>query len=76
MVPIYKGERDVTNCSVYREVKFLKHGMKIIERVSEKRIRALVEVGIMQIKFMPGGGMTDYFFIVKTMQKEYKKKDK
>ena len=28
MVPMYKGE-DVTNCSAYRGVKLLEHGMKI-----------------------------------------------
>ena len=44
MVPIYKGKGDVTNCSAYtnKRVKLLEHGMKIIERVLEKRIKALI----------------------------------
>ena len=41
MVSIYKGKGDLTNCTAYRIVKLLKHGMKIIERVLEKRIKAL-----------------------------------
>ena len=44
VVPIYKGKGDVMNCGAYRGVKLLEHGMKIVERVLEKRIRALVEV--------------------------------
>ena len=44
MVPIYNGKGDVMNCSTYRGVKLLEYGIKIIERVLEKRIRALVEV--------------------------------
>ena len=48
MVPIYKGKGDVTNCSAFSGVKLLEHGMKIIEGVLEKKIRALVKVDDMQ----------------------------
>ena len=74
MVPIYKGKGDVTNCSAHRGVKLLEHGMKIIERVLEKRIRALVEVDDIQFSFMPGRGTTDVFFILRRMQEEYREK--
>ena len=50
--------------------------MKIIERVLEKRIRALVEVDDMQFGFMPRKRTTDALFIVKRMQDEYRGKDK
>ena len=43
VVPIFKGKGDVMNCGSYRGVKLLEHGLKIIERVLEKRIRALVD---------------------------------
>ena len=33
MVPIYKRKEDVKNCSAYKGVKLLEHGMKIVERV-------------------------------------------
>ena len=52
------------------------HGMKIVERVLEKRIRALVVVNDMQFGFMPGRGTTDGLFIVRRMQEEYREKDK
>ena len=38
VVPIFKVEEDVMNCGSYRRVKLLEHGMKIIERVLERRI--------------------------------------
>ena len=76
MVPIYKGKGDVTNYRAYRGVKLLEYGMKIIERVLEKWIRALVVVDDMQFAFMPGRGTTDALFIVRRMQKKYSKKDK
>ena len=31
VVPVYKGKGDVLNCSSYREVTLLGHGMKIVE---------------------------------------------
>ena len=37
VVPIFKGKGDVMNCGSYRGVKLLEHGMKIIERVLERR---------------------------------------
>ena len=75
LVPIYKG-KEVTNCRAYRGVKLLEHEMKIIERVLEKRIRALLEVVGMQFSFMPGRETTDAHFIVRRVQEEYREKDK
>ena len=50
--------------------------MKIVEKVLEKRIRVLVEVDNMQFGFMPGRGTTDALFILRSMQKVYREKDK
>ena len=74
MVPIYNEKGDVTNCNAYR-VKLLEHGMKIIEKVLEKRKKASVEVDDMQFGFILGG-TTDALFIVRRMQEEYKKDKK
>ena len=53
MVPIYKRKGNVMNCNAYRGVKLLEHGMKVVERILEKRIRALVMVvDNMQFSFM------------------------
>ena len=35
VVPIF-NEKDIRNCSCYRGVKLLEHGMKVVERVLEK----------------------------------------
>ena len=45
LVPIYKGKGDVLECSSSRGIKLLEHGMKVAERVLERRLRfRLVEV--------------------------------
>ena len=37
VVPIFKGKGDIRNCSRYIAVKLLEHGMKVVERMLEKR---------------------------------------
>ena len=54
----------------------MKDGMKILERLFEKRIRALVEVDDMQFGFMPGRETTDAHFIVRRMQDKLREKDR
>ena len=58
MVLIFKEKGDVMSCGSYRGVKLLEHGMKIIEKVLERRIRALVNFDKAQLGFMPGKGTT------------------
>ena len=56
-------------------VKLLEHGMKITERVLERRIRTLVDFDEAQFGFMPGKGTTDALFLVRRLQ-EHRTKDK
>ena len=44
MVPKYKGKGDIRNCSCYRAVKLLAHGMKVVESVLEKRHCGIVSL--------------------------------
>ena len=44
LVPIYKGKGDVLECSSSRGIKLLEHGMKVVERVLERRLRQAVEI--------------------------------
>ena len=74
--PIFKGKGDVMNCGSYRGVKLLEHGMKITERVLEKRIRAIVDFDEVQFGFMPGKGTVDALFLVRRLQEEHRAKDK
>ena len=64
LVPIFNGKGDVRSCNTYRGVKLLEHAMEIVERVLERRIRALVNIDSMQFGFMSGRGTTDALFVV------------
>ena len=70
-VPIFKGKGDVMNCDSCRGVKLLEHGMKIIERVLERRIRALVDFDEAQFDFMHGKETTDALFLRQRLQEEH-----
>ena len=62
--PIFKGKGDIRNCSYYRAVELLVHGMKVLERVLEKRLSRIVTVDEMQFGFMPERGTIDAVFIL------------
>jgi len=76
LVPIYKGKGDVKQCGSYRGVKLLEHGMKVIERVLERRLRSSVTINEMQCGFMQGKGTVDALFMVRMLQEKYAKKKK
>ena len=42
VVPFFKGKGDIRNCSYYRTVKLLDHGMKVVEMVLEKMPNRIV----------------------------------
>ena len=71
VVPIFEGKGDVLNCGSYIGVKLLEHGMKITEKVLERRIRALVDFDEAQFGFMPGTGTTDALFLLQRLQEEH-----
>ena len=48
LVPLYKGKGDVKECGSYRGVILLEHGMKVVERVLEDRLRDSVTMNAMQ----------------------------
>ena len=75
-MPIFKGKGDVINFGSYRGVKLLEHGMKIIERVLEKRIRALVDFDKAQFSFRPGKRTTDALFLAQRLQEKHRAKDR
>ena len=75
MVPIFKGNCDIRNCSCYRAVKLLEHG-KVVERVFGKSLCRIVSVDEMQFGFMLERGTIDAVFILRRMQEEYHTKGK
>ena len=58
-VPILKGKRDIRNCSCYIAVKLLENGMKVVERVLEKRLCRTLPVDEMLFGSMPERGTID-----------------
>ena len=76
VVPIYKKKGSVMDCASYRGVKLLEHGMKVVERLLEKRLRRLVKVDQMQFGFMPSRSTVDAIFILRRMQESYLEKNR
>ena len=74
LVPLYKGKGDVRECGSYRGVKLLEHGMKVMERVMERRLRNSVTIIDMQCGFMPGRGTIDAIFMVRRLQEKFAEK--
>ena len=50
-------------CVSYRGMKLPKHGMKVVERIFEHRIRQQIEVGEMQFGLMKSKGTADAIFV-------------
>ena len=64
------------SCRVHRGVKLLEHGMKIVEKVLQRRMRQMVKVDEIQFGFMPGKGTIDAVFTLRRSQEEYLDKKK
>ena len=71
VLPIYKGKGDPMECGSYRGIKLLEHAMKVVERISEHRIRQQIEIDDMQFGFMKGNGTTDAIFMARQMQENF-----
>jgi hypothetical protein len=71
MVGVYKGKGDVPECGSNRGIKLLDQVMKVLERVTEKRVQDKVKSNYMQFGFTPGGGTIDAIFIVRQLQEKF-----
>ena len=68
IIPIYKQNGDPLECGNFRGIKLLEHGMKMFEKVRERRLIKLITVNNMQFGFSPGKATTDSVFIIKQLQ--------
>ena len=66
-----QGKNGVMNCGAYRGMKLLKNAMKMVERVLERQIRALVNLDKMQFGFMPGRKTIHALYILRRKQEDY-----
>ena len=71
IVPIYKQKGDPLECGNFRGIKLLEHGMKMFEKIVERRLRKLITVNNMQFGFSPGKGTTDAVFIIQQLQEKH-----
>ena len=71
IVPIYKQKGDPLVCGNFRGIKLLEHGMKMFEKIVERRLRKLITVNNMQFGFSPGNGTTDAVFIIQQLQEKH-----
>jgi len=76
VLPIYKGKGDPMECGSYRGIKLLEHAMKVVEKISEHRIRQQFETDDMQLGFMKGKETTDAIFMARQMQDNFRVKGK
>ena len=75
-MPVYKGKGDTRVCGWYRGVKLLEHGLKVMERVVEKRLRKIVHINDMQCGFMPGKGTVDAIFMVRRFRRNMQRRNR
>jgi hypothetical protein len=75
-IPIYKGKGDALECGKYRGVRLLEHGMKIFEKVLEKKLRKIISLDWRQCGFCTGRSTTDAIFVMRQIQEKYCQKKK
>ena len=53
LLPVSKGKVDLLQRGSYQGIKWLEHGMKVLEKGLEERLRDRVTTNNMQMRFMP-----------------------
>ena len=76
VVSSIKRKGDIRNCSRYGAVKLLEHGMKVVERVIDKRLRGIASVDQMLFGAMPEIGTIDAVFILRRLKEKNHAKGK
>jgi hypothetical protein len=76
LITIYKEKGDPMDCKNYRGIKLLEHGLKIIEKILDKRLRQNIKIHRTQFGFSPGKGTTDAIFIIRQIQEKTLEKRK
>ncbi len=63
-------------CGKYRGVRLLEHGMKLWEKILEKRLREIVKIEDIQFGFQQDRSTTDAIFAMRQLQERYMEKKK
>ena len=73
-IALFKGKGDALACNKYRGLRLLEHGMKIMEKVLDSKLRRITNIGSSQFGFQPGKSTEDAVFIVRQLQEKYLQK--
>ena len=68
---LYKGKGNMTECTNYRGIKLMCHGMKLYERLVEDRLRQVIEISSAQYGFQQGKPTTEPIFALRMMQEKH-----
>ena len=72
---LFPCKRNVLECGNHCTIKLLEHGMKVVKRVFEKRLRKMIELREEQYGFVAGKGTTDAIFILGQLHENYLKNE-
>jgi len=75
-IPVFKGKGDALLCGKYRGVRLLEHGMKLWEKILERRLKEVIEIDENQFGFQQGKSTTDAILVVRQLQEKYGEKRK
>ena len=67
---------NVTECTNYRGIKLMCHGMKLYERLVEDRLRQVIEISSTQYGFQQGKSTTEPIFALRMMLEKHLEKRK
>lgn len=73
-IPIFNGKGDALKCGNYRGIRLLEHGMKVYEKVLEKRLRRIIRIDKCQFGFCPGRSTTEAIYTMRGLQEGFMEK--
>ncbi|KAK6762963.1 hypothetical protein RB195_023610 [Necator americanus] len=74
-VPVWKGKRDIADCTSYRPIRVLCHTMKVFERVLEARLRKIVSVSLNECGFVKDCSTIDTIHAVRILLEKHREKN-
>ena len=70
LIKIYKDKGDPLPCKNFRGIELLEVGLKVLEKVMDKRLRKAVTIGDAQFGFQPEKETIDAMFILRQVQEK------
>ena len=71
ILSLYMGSGDALDRGSYRGFKLTEHVMKVMEKIVDEIIRAMIDIDEMQYAFVQGRGTTDAIFITRQLQEKF-----